>query len=86
MKKPSEIIATERQFFVQRYIQLYRANLKSGTTFHVSGLFELEFVLKYTYGVSSQYLSSLREKLSLNFETGTGSVDCPQDSVKTVLL
>lgn len=77
-------IAIERQRYVQRYISLYRANLRTGTTFHVSGLFELEGVLTGLFGVSSQYLSSLREKLSLNFETDT--VDCPQDSVKTVLL
>lgn len=77
-------IAIERQRYVQRYISLYRANLRTGTTFHVSGLFELESVLTGLFGVPSLYLSSLREKLSLNFETNT--VDCPQDSVKTVLL
>jgi hypothetical protein len=77
-------IAVERQRYVQRYISLYRANLRTGTTFHVSGLFELESVLTGLFGVPSLYLSSLREKLSLNFETDT--VDCPQDSVKTVLL
>lgn len=79
-------IAIERQRYVQRYIALYKANLKTGTTFHVSGLFELESVLTGLFGVSAHYLSSLREKLSLNFESGTGSVDCPQDSVKTILL
>ena len=77
-------LAIERQRYMQRYISLYRANLRTGTTFHVSGLFELENVLTGLFGVSAQYLSSLREKLSLNFETDT--VDCPQDSVKTVLL
>ena len=77
-------IAVERQRYMQRYISLYKANLRTGTTFHVSGLFELESVLTGLFGVSSQYLSSLREKLSISFETG--AVDCPQDSVKTVLL
>jgi hypothetical protein len=77
-------LAIERQRYVQRYISLYRANLRTGTTFHVSGLFELEGILTGLFGVPTQYLSNLREKLSLNFETG--SVDCPQDSVKTILL
>ena len=78
-------MAIARQRYIQRYISLYRANLRLNSTFHVSGLFELESVLLDLFGVSPQYLTSLREKLS-NSLNQTNPVDVNQNEVKTVLL
>lgn len=56
--------ATNRQFYINRYVQMYRANLQTSNNFFLSGLFELENVLINLFGVPRSHMEHMRQKLS----------------------
>lgn len=72
--------ATNRQFYINRYVQMYRANLDSKNNFFLSGLFELENILVNLFGVPRQHMEHMRQKLS------GSTVQLNQDTIPTQYL